>query len=443
MADMIRSAAFVGTLRENVARYFGIPVERQAIYDEDGLLTTGADFSRAIQRVSPKLFVYDIYEIGPELREGTIEDLKALDAYVEKSWEHFGVKYTRLHQTAADCPSSCANNIESCATNGAEFNEVKNSDRGGGKGHGSASESTGAEGGSGGTPGRSTTPPSSAAVTKRWEILESGFGLAKDEEKPTTPQSSSFGMQVTRWGSGAPNGVVNSVTQPESGSHKTAELPSMGTSLASAAQCGVVSPAPRVIPPYRRAGSFPVTTAATITTPSTPATAIPTSSLPYRPHVGWVVGSSVAPMTVPPSFSNQTVLMRSPSPSPSQMFGRIRLANTDANSANLVVRPSSLGSRRSLRGSAGTPRRARTPGPCRRVVGEPTLSTMPVTLPSEPTTSQPLVMVRRGSPVGRRAPLVSRNLAETRPSLSQWCNPVGPHVVMMGGPSAAPTTMGV
>ncbi|CAE8703411.1 unnamed protein product, partial [Polarella glacialis] len=34
MGDFVRSPAFAGTLRENVGRYFGVPLERQAIYDE-------------------------------------------------------------------------------------------------------------------------------------------------------------------------------------------------------------------------------------------------------------------------------------------------------------------------------------------------------------------------------------------------------------------------
>eukprot|EP00930_Biecheleria_cincta_P033531 TRINITY_DN23239_c0_g1_i1.p1 TRINITY_DN23239_c0_g1~~TRINITY_DN23239_c0_g1_i1.p1 ORF type:complete len:695 (+),score=116.16 TRINITY_DN23239_c0_g1_i1:64-2148(+) len=90
MGDFIRSPAFAGTLRENVARYFGVPLERQAIYDEDGLLTTCADFSRALQRVYPKLYVYDLDEMGPELRARAVEELRQLDAEVEQSWRHFG-----------------------------------------------------------------------------------------------------------------------------------------------------------------------------------------------------------------------------------------------------------------------------------------------------------------------------------------------------------------
>lgn len=90
MGDFIRSPSFAGTLRENVSRYFGVPLERQAIYDEDGLLTTCADFSRALQRVYPKLYVYDLEEMGPELRARAVEELRQLDAEIEQSWRHFG-----------------------------------------------------------------------------------------------------------------------------------------------------------------------------------------------------------------------------------------------------------------------------------------------------------------------------------------------------------------
>lgn len=95
MGDFVRSAAFASTLRENIARYFGVVLEKQAIYDEDGLLTTGADFSRALQRVNPKLYVYDVTEMGTELRDRTVEELEMIDAEVEQSWRHFGARTAR------------------------------------------------------------------------------------------------------------------------------------------------------------------------------------------------------------------------------------------------------------------------------------------------------------------------------------------------------------
>eukprot|EP00931_Biecheleriopsis_adriatica_P047512 TRINITY_DN27397_c0_g1_i2.p1 TRINITY_DN27397_c0_g1~~TRINITY_DN27397_c0_g1_i2.p1 ORF type:complete len:491 (-),score=68.01 TRINITY_DN27397_c0_g1_i2:16-1281(-) len=90
MGDFIRSPQFAGTLRENVSRYFGVPLERQAIYDDDGLLTTCADFSRALQKAYPKLYVYDTDQMGPELRAKAMDELRQLDAEVEQSWRQFG-----------------------------------------------------------------------------------------------------------------------------------------------------------------------------------------------------------------------------------------------------------------------------------------------------------------------------------------------------------------
>lgn len=103
MGDFIRSPQFAGTLRENVARYFGVPIERQAIYDEDGLLTSCADYSRALQRFYPKLFIYDLEEMGPDLRARAVEELRQLDADVEQSYRQFGAG--RDSRGISPCPS--------------------------------------------------------------------------------------------------------------------------------------------------------------------------------------------------------------------------------------------------------------------------------------------------------------------------------------------------
>lgn len=95
MGDFVRSPTFADTLLENIARYFGVPVENQAIYDEDGLLTTSADFSRALQRVAPMLYIYDVNEMGPELKERTVEELAMINAGVEQSWRNFRMLSTR------------------------------------------------------------------------------------------------------------------------------------------------------------------------------------------------------------------------------------------------------------------------------------------------------------------------------------------------------------
>jgi len=146
MGDFIRSAAFNSTLRENVSRYFGIPVETQAIYDEDGLLTTSADFSRALQRISPKLYVYDVHEMDQGLKERTVEELEMIDQEVEQSWKHFGARSGRGRQTGPPIHSR---------SSGAEQEGDKVS----------FAEAGYAEGGSGGTPadGPSRQPRSSQA----------------------------------------------------------------------------------------------------------------------------------------------------------------------------------------------------------------------------------------------------------------------------------------
>jgi len=95
MGDFVKSQNFADTLLENIARYFGVPVESQAIYDEDGLLTTSADFSRALQRVAPMLYIYDVNDMGPELKERTVEELATINAGVEQSWKNFRMLSSR------------------------------------------------------------------------------------------------------------------------------------------------------------------------------------------------------------------------------------------------------------------------------------------------------------------------------------------------------------
>lgn len=89
MGDLVKASGFSNTLRENIARYFGVPVAEQAIYDEDGLIATAADLSRALQRYAPKLYVYNVNEIGTQLREKTSEQLKLIDLEVERTRRSF------------------------------------------------------------------------------------------------------------------------------------------------------------------------------------------------------------------------------------------------------------------------------------------------------------------------------------------------------------------
>ncbi|CAJ1395257.1 unnamed protein product [Effrenium voratum] len=108
LGDMVKAPGFNVTLRENIARYFGVParkttVSQQAVYDEDGLLATAADLSqklsfcpdllgldldvpfsfavallrtdgRALQRYAPKLYV-----LAPRFQEFPIGCRRQLD----------------------------------------------------------------------------------------------------------------------------------------------------------------------------------------------------------------------------------------------------------------------------------------------------------------------------------------------------------------------------
>jgi len=81
LGELVRTPTFADTLRENVERYFGVPIENQVIYDEDGLLTTAADFSRSLQGVAPMLHIYDVREAADGRREETSQDPKRLEPY--------------------------------------------------------------------------------------------------------------------------------------------------------------------------------------------------------------------------------------------------------------------------------------------------------------------------------------------------------------------------
>lgn len=134
MGDFVRSPAFPSTLRENIARFFGVPVDQQAIYDEDGLLTTNADFSRALQRVSPMFYIYNVDEMGADLMEKTVEELEMIDNEV-KSWKQMRVRCGK----GQIAPTKKVDGMENGRLGG---------------------EGTYAEGGSGGTP--NGTPPTAA-----------------------------------------------------------------------------------------------------------------------------------------------------------------------------------------------------------------------------------------------------------------------------------------
>ncbi|CAE7408495.1 sna41 [Symbiodinium natans] len=105
MADVVKASGFSITLRENIARYFGVPVAEQAIYDEDGLIATAADLSRALQRYAPKLYVYNVNEIGTQLREKTSEQLQLIDREVERTRRSFHGRQVFV-ETPVDRPDS-------------------------------------------------------------------------------------------------------------------------------------------------------------------------------------------------------------------------------------------------------------------------------------------------------------------------------------------------
>jgi len=102
MGEMVRSASFAVTLRENIARYFGVPVKNQALYDEDGLLTTNADLLRTLQRVNPMLYVHDVKDMSAQLRDHTEKELAFIDAEVEQSRRNLRLKGHTMRFGASD-----------------------------------------------------------------------------------------------------------------------------------------------------------------------------------------------------------------------------------------------------------------------------------------------------------------------------------------------------
>mmetsp|Transcript_29483 Transcript_29483/g.67945 ORF Transcript_29483/g.67945 Transcript_29483/m.67945 type:complete len:503 (+) Transcript_29483:171-1679(+) len=113
LSDVVRMNDFANTLRENVAHYFGVPTEWQAIYDEEGLLVTGVDFSRALQSVRPWLRVYDIREMMPDFREQTALKLATVSSEVTRLQRNLRAQSSTApaaavngHLAAAGIPSS-------------------------------------------------------------------------------------------------------------------------------------------------------------------------------------------------------------------------------------------------------------------------------------------------------------------------------------------------
>lgn len=85
MGDVVRSEDFTNTLRENVVHYFSVPYDCQAIFDEEGLLSTAVDFARALQSVNPYLRVYDTREMPQDVKEQTVHKLGIISSEVARS----------------------------------------------------------------------------------------------------------------------------------------------------------------------------------------------------------------------------------------------------------------------------------------------------------------------------------------------------------------------
>lgn len=85
LGDVVKRPEFVDTLRENIAHYFGVPVDLQAIYDNDGLLTSVVDFSRTLQGIRPALRVYDLREMTAALKRDTAQRLATINKDVAMS----------------------------------------------------------------------------------------------------------------------------------------------------------------------------------------------------------------------------------------------------------------------------------------------------------------------------------------------------------------------
>jgi hypothetical protein len=109
-ADAVRSAEFPITLRENIAHYFNIPLEYQAVFDEDGLLSTVVDFVRALQAVKPSLQIFDIREMGSKALEAASAQLDKVAEEVKRAQQTF-----KNRVSSAAAPASSYSNGQSVA----------------------------------------------------------------------------------------------------------------------------------------------------------------------------------------------------------------------------------------------------------------------------------------------------------------------------------------
>lgn len=104
MGESIRAPSFPSAFRSEIARYFGVAAPLQAIFDDDGLLATAADLSRALHHASPKLYVHDATELEPKLRAQIAGYLADLEAAAAELRERFGI-FTLSPSAATTLPA--------------------------------------------------------------------------------------------------------------------------------------------------------------------------------------------------------------------------------------------------------------------------------------------------------------------------------------------------
>uniref|UniRef100_A0A7S4QZL7 PDZ domain-containing protein n=1 Tax=Alexandrium monilatum TaxID=311494 RepID=A0A7S4QZL7_9DINO len=85
MGELVRSEDFVNTLRENIVHYFSVPYDCQVVFDEEGVLSTAADFARALKGSRPCIQVWDVREMPQDLREQAAQKLAVAAAEVARS----------------------------------------------------------------------------------------------------------------------------------------------------------------------------------------------------------------------------------------------------------------------------------------------------------------------------------------------------------------------
>lgn len=103
LGDLVWSDDFAGTLRENIVHYFGVPYDCQAIYDEDGLLSTRLDVTRALHRAQPYFRVHDVRGMPADLCERTARELAASIAEIGRCQRMFGISGPRAENGGGAC----------------------------------------------------------------------------------------------------------------------------------------------------------------------------------------------------------------------------------------------------------------------------------------------------------------------------------------------------